>query len=87
MRRLVATVAFVVAVAGIATVAWLSVREEPVPIAFVPRETPALTDLLAYDEEQAEDLDERSRPRAEPPALHPEPGRRLRVGAAHGQLP
>ena len=45
-----------VAVAGIAIVAWLSLREEPVPIAYVPRETPALTDFLAYDEEQAEDL-------------------------------
>ena len=45
-----------VAVAGIGIVAWLSLREEPEPIAYVPRETPALTDLLAYDEAQAEDL-------------------------------
>jgi hypothetical protein len=46
----------VVAVAGIATVAVLSLRDEVEPTALVPRETPALTDLLAYDEEQAEDL-------------------------------
>jgi hypothetical protein len=56
VRRLVATVAFVVAVAGIAAVAVLSLREEAEPEALVPLETPALTDLLAYDEEQAEDI-------------------------------
>jgi len=46
----------VVAVAGIAIVAWLSLREETQPPVLVPRETAALRDLLAYDEEQAEDL-------------------------------
>jgi hypothetical protein len=56
LRRLVATGAFLVAMAGIAVVAWLSLREESEPIVLGPRETPALTDLLAHDEEQAEEL-------------------------------
>jgi hypothetical protein len=56
LRRLVATGAFLAAVSGIAIVAWLSLREEAEPFVLAPRETPALTDLLGYDEEQAEDL-------------------------------
>lgn len=56
LRRLVATGAFLAAVAGIAVVAWLSLRDEVEPPVLVPRETAALTDLLTYDEEQAEDL-------------------------------
>jgi hypothetical protein len=49
-------VAFLAAVAGIAVVAVLSLRDEAEPPVLVPRETAALTDLLTYDEEQAEDL-------------------------------
>jgi hypothetical protein len=56
LRRLVATGAFLVAVAGIAIVAWVSLREEVETPVLAPRETPALTDLLGYDEEQAQDL-------------------------------
>ncbi len=48
--------AFAAAVAAVAIVAWLTVREDVRQPTLVPRETTSVSDLLAYDDAQAEDL-------------------------------
>lgn len=56
--RLVATIAFLAAAVGIGLVVYWTVREEPPPTVLTARETMPATDPLAYDESQAEDLQE-----------------------------
>jgi hypothetical protein len=56
LRRLVAIVAFLAAAAGVVLVAAWSLREEPPPTVLTARQVMPATDPLAYEDSQAEDL-------------------------------
>ena len=58
VRRLLATAAFLAAAAGVLLVAAWSLREEPPPTVLTARETMPATDPLAFDESQADALQE-----------------------------
>jgi hypothetical protein len=73
-RRLLAVAAFVAVVAGFALVAYWSLDRTELPPVLAPRTVPNAADPLAYDDSQAEELEERAASGLSQPLYAKSPG-------------